>query len=122
MNLDNNMTHILKNDSSIKKILKMFIEGGELFFLKGFKSFMLFCQFWKLKTLVFQKMHNMVYMLFLYKPENMVKKVQVYRKNGYRAIRQASAKDVLLFFLEISKQSLFKKKQGKVAFCAFKSV
>ena len=64
----------------------------------------------------------MVYMLFLYKPENMVKKVQVYRKNGYRAIRQASAKDVLLFFLEISKQSLFKKKQGKVAFCAFKSV
>ena len=41
------------------------------------------CQFWKLQTSIFQKMHNVIYVFFLNNLENMIKKVQLHRKKGY---------------------------------------
>ena len=40
-----------------------------------------FCPFWEVK--IFQKIHSMIYMLFLNKPENFLKKVQTRGKKGY---------------------------------------
>ena len=45
---------------------------------------MQFCQIWKLLTSVFQKIYNMTYILFLNKPENMIKNVHVFVKKRYK--------------------------------------
>ena len=44
---------------------------------------MSFYQFYNLQALVFLKRHNMTYMLFLDKTENVIKKVRAY-KNRYK--------------------------------------
>lgn len=57
---------------------------GEQFFQKHqiLHSCTRFCQFWEVK--IFQKIHNTICMLFLNKPENVLKKVQTRRKKWYK--------------------------------------
>ena len=76
--------------STEKKKSKAFIIGKELFqrlqillqivcFVSHLNFLIRFYQLWKLRTSICQKMHNMIYILFLNKSEGVVKIVQVWR-------------------------------------------
>ena len=44
-----------------------------------------FCQFWRQQTSIFQKIHSILHMLFLNKPKNMIKEMQVYGRKDIQS-------------------------------------
>ena len=120
MILDNNMTHLLKNDSFIKNKSKNVCRRRGIILSQRLQILHAVLSILKTKNLVFQKMHNMVYILILKKTKNMVKKVQAYRKMGYRALMADSATDVFPFSWKFSNNAFLKNPEN-VAFSLFKS-